>query len=125
MDKRELFQVGDVSRLFHISVSSLRHYEKLGLVELEYVDPKTGYRYYSTRQFECLNTIRYLRVLGMPLPQIAEFLGSRSVGSIREKLRRQKEEVVRRQAELWNVERKIDNRLRQLEDALSSKKDVL
>ena len=71
--KQELFQIGDVAKLFHISVGSLRHYEKIGLVKPELIDENTGYRYYSTRQFECLNTIRYLRVLDMPLPQIADY----------------------------------------------------
>ena len=52
MNRAELFPIGDVARLFHISVSSLRHYEKLGLLQPEYIDPDTGYRYYSIRQFE-------------------------------------------------------------------------
>lgn len=76
MGRKELFQIGDVAKMFHISVGTLRHYEKFGLLQPEYIDSETGYRYYSTRQFECLNTIRYLRVLDMPLPQIKDFLGT-------------------------------------------------
>ena len=30
MDKPKLFQIGDVAKLFHLSVSSLRHYENVG-----------------------------------------------------------------------------------------------
>ena len=69
----KLLRIGDVARLFHLSVSSLRHYESLGLLTPEFVDPETGYRYYSVRQFEALNTIRYLRALDMPLDEIADF----------------------------------------------------
>lgn len=29
MDRKNLFSIGEVSKLFHISVSGLRHYEKL------------------------------------------------------------------------------------------------
>lgn len=90
---QELFSIGDVAQLFHLSVSSLRHYETIGLLTPEYTDPATGYRYYGPRQFEVLNTIRYLRALDMPLGQIRAFLRNR------------------------DVERKIDNRLRQLHDA--------
>ena len=86
---QELFQIGDVAKLFHISVGSLRHYEQAGLLKPEYVDPSTGYRYYSTRQFEILNTIRYLRVLDMPLNQIADFLQNRDISVIEEKLLKQ------------------------------------
>ena len=62
MDRKNLFPIGEVSKLFHISVSSLRHYEHIGLLTPEYISSDSGYRYYGTEQFEVLNTIRYLRV---------------------------------------------------------------
>lgn len=111
--------------LFHLSVGSLRHYEKIGLLHPEYIDSETGYRYYSTRQFECLNTIRYLRVLDMPLPQIADFLKNHDVDKIRKILRQQKEAVIRKQKEFQIIEKKIENRLNQLDDALSSELDTV
>lgn len=62
--------------MFGLSVSSLRHYEKEGLLRPEYIDINTGYRYYGLKQFEVLNTVRYLRVLDMPLKDIREFLSN-------------------------------------------------
>lgn len=94
MDK--LCQIGDVAKLFHLSVSSLHHYEQAGLLQPQWIDPDTGYRHYSTRQFEVLNTIRYLRVLDMPLSEIADFLQNRNVEKIEEKLHQQKETVIRK-----------------------------
>lgn len=123
MDLPKLFSIGDVAKLFHISVSSLRHYENLGLLTPEHIDPDSGYRYYSARQFEALNTIRYLRALDLPLSEIADFLGNRDVEHIEEKLRRQKEAVIAKQAELKRIERKIDNRLRMIADAKNSEFD--
>ena len=73
LNNTELFQIGDVARLFHISVGSLSYYEQAGLLKPQYVDPDTGYRYYSSEQFEVLNTIRYLRAIDMPLAEIADF----------------------------------------------------
>lgn len=125
MEKSRLFRIGDVAKLFHLSVGILRHYEKQGLLQPEYIDSETGYRYYSTRQFESLNTIRYLRVLDTPLEQIADFLKNRDVEHIQELLRQQKETVIRKRKELESIERKIDNRLRQIEDAVSSELDVI
>ena len=121
----KLFSIEEMARLFHLSVSSLRHYEALGLLRPEKTDPDTGYRYYSTRQFEVLNTIRYLRALDMPLTEIAGFLHNRDVDNIEEKLRRQKEAVIARQRELQRIERKIDNRLRGLCDARSSQLHIV
>lgn len=91
---QELFSIGDVAQLFHLSVSSLRHYETIGLLTPEYTDPATGYRYYGPRQFEVLNTIRYLRALDMPLGQIRAFLRNRDVGRIEQLLREQKAAAV-------------------------------
>lgn len=125
MEKSGLFRIGDVAKLFHVSVGILRHYEKEGLLRPEYTDHETGYRYYSTRQFECLNTIRYLRVLDMPLEQIADFLNNRDIDKIQMMLRQQKEAVINKQKKLKIIERKIENRLRQIEDALSSELDTI
>lgn len=99
MDMPKLFSIGDVAKLFHISVSSLRHYEDVGLLTPEHIDSDSGYRYYSARQFEVLNTIRYLRALDIPLSEIADFLGNRDVERIEEKLRQQKEAVIAKQSE--------------------------
>ena len=37
MDRKNLFPIGEVSKLFHISVSSLRHYEHIGLLTPAYI----------------------------------------------------------------------------------------
>ena len=116
----KLFSIGDMARLFHVSVSSIRHYERIGLITPEYVDPATGYRYYSPRQFEPFNTIRYLRALDMPLGEIEDFLHNREVDKIEEKLCRQKAIVAEKQRELARIERKIDAQLRRLHDAQSA-----
>ena len=125
MEMPKLFQIGDMAKLFHISVSSLRYYESLGLLTPERVDPDTGYRYYSVRQFEVLNTIRYLRELDMPLPEISDFLKNRDIDRMEEKLRQQKAEIERKRLELQRIERRIDNNLRRIRDALDSELDVI
>ena len=63
MEQGKLYRIGEVAKLFRLSAGSLRHYETMGILPPAYVDPESGYRYYSTQQFECLNTIRYLRYL--------------------------------------------------------------
>ena len=122
---QELFSIGDVAQLFHLSVSSLRHYETIGLLTPEYTDPATGYRYYGPRQFEVLNTIRYLRALDMPLPEIADFLRNREVFRMEEKLTRQKAAVRDKIEALSRIERKIDNRLQTLREAQSRPMDEI
>ncbi len=120
MNKSSLFSIGDISKIFHLSPGSLRHYENLGILIPEYVDPQTNYRYYSARQFEILNTVRYLRALDMPLPQIADFFKNRDIGVIENKLMMQKQTVIEKKKELESIEKKIDNRLRLIDDARHS-----
>ena len=117
MEFNNLFSIGDMAKLFHLSVGSLRHYEEIGLLQPEWVDPNSGYRYYSARQFEPLNTIRYLRALDMPLGEIADFMQNKDVERMEEKLCQQKNAVIRKKQELERIERKIDNRLQQLYEA--------
>ena len=119
-ERGELFRIGEVAKLFRLSQGTLRHYERLGLLTPEYVDRETGYRYYSTRQFECLNTIRYLRTLDMPLEEIQSFLQNRDVDRITDMLLRQKAAVEEKERQLQIVRRKIENRLAQLADARSA-----
>ena len=117
MDRKGLFSIGEVSKLFHISVSSLRHYEDVGLLHPQYTSPDTGYRYYGTEQFEVLNTIRYLRALDMPLTEIEDFLKNKDISNIEEKLMQQKKIVLEKQQELQRIEQKINHRLKGLSEA--------
>ena len=125
MEDEKLFQIGEVAKMFHISMGTLRHYEQYGLLKPERTDSKTGYRYYSVRQLETVNTIRYLRALDMPLAQIAEFLQNRDTHVIEEKLVKQKQIIQQKQRELERISRKIDHRLEQLREATSAELDTI
>lgn len=125
MDRKGLFSIGEVSKLFHISVSSLRHYENVGLIHPEYTSPDTGYRYYGTEQFEVLNTIRYLRALDIPLAEIEDFLKNRDISNIEEKLIQQKKIVLEKQKELKRIEQKISHRLNSLSEAQNMPLDTV
>lgn len=125
MDKSKLFQIGEISKMFNLGVGILRHYEKYGLLKPEYINKESGYRYYSTQQFEVLNTIKYLRMLGLSLGEIADFLENREVEKIQQMLLAQKNRVVEKQKELKIIEKKIDNRLKSLQSAIESKIGVV
>lgn len=125
MKQKKLFPIGEVSRMFHISVSCLRHYEAIGLLTPQYISPESGYRYYGAEQFEVLNTIRYLRALDMPLREIEDFLKNKDVDRMEEKLRQQKQAVLTKKQAFERIERKIDHRLRWLADAKTAPLDTV
>jgi DNA-binding transcriptional MerR regulator len=66
--------IGDFSRVTFLSVKTLRHYHRVGLLEPADVDPVTGYRRYTTVQIPVAQVIRRFRDLGMPLDDIGSVL---------------------------------------------------
>ena len=62
--------IGDFSRATHLSIKTLRHYHRIGLLEPAEVDPGTGHRRYATDQIPTAQVIRRFRSLDMPLEEI-------------------------------------------------------
>ena len=62
--------IGDFSRATHLSVKTLRHYHRIGLLLPADVDPGTGHRRYGTDQIPTAQVIRRFRALDMPLEEI-------------------------------------------------------
>ncbi|HEX4219551.1 MAG TPA: MerR family transcriptional regulator [Acidimicrobiales bacterium] len=62
--------IGDFSRATHLSIKTLRHYHRIGLLEPADVDPATGHRRYTTDQIPSAQVIRRFRSLDMPLEEI-------------------------------------------------------
>ncbi|MBN1666180.1 MAG: GyrI-like domain-containing protein [Anaerolineales bacterium] len=111
-----MIKIGDFSKLAHVSVKTLHHYDELGLLKPAHVDRYTGYRYYQLEQMARLNRILALKDLGFALEQVAQLLDEElSTAEMRGMLRLKRielaEQVQHEQARLASVER----RLRQLE----------
>lgn len=66
--------IGDFSRATQLSVKTLRHYHRVGLLEPADIDTGTGYRRYTTDQIPTAQVIRRFRHLDMPLDQIRAVL---------------------------------------------------
>jgi DNA-binding transcriptional MerR regulator len=73
--------VGDFSRATHISVKMLRHYHSIGLLRPADVDPKSGYRRYTSDQIGSAQVIRRFRDLDMPLKDIRAVLAAPDIAT--------------------------------------------
>lgn len=69
-----MISIGTFSRLGHISVRMLRHYDAIGLLPPAHVDAETGYRYYAWQQLETLGRIEELKGYRFPLARIVELM---------------------------------------------------
>jgi DNA-binding transcriptional MerR regulator/effector-binding domain-containing protein len=96
-----MFSIGSFARLGGISAKQLRAYDALALFRPAWVDPTTGYRFYSPAQLPELRRILALRQLGMPLDEIGALVRG---GELREALDR-------RRAHLERERRLIEERL--------------
>lgn len=117
---KELFTIGEMARLFDVNIRTLRYYDDIGILRPETTDPDSGYRYYSSRQFERMNTIKYLRALDMPLKKIALFFEKRDVKSLQMMMEEQKQDTRRKIEALMRIEQKLERRLNSLEDAIGA-----
>jgi DNA-binding transcriptional MerR regulator len=78
---RPCLAIGDFSRATHLSVKTLRHYHRVGLLEPADVDPTTGHRRYSTDQIPTAQVIRRFRSLDMPLEEIRAVLATPDIAA--------------------------------------------
>ena len=69
-----LVPIGRFSQITRLSIKALRLYAEQGLLCPKYVDPDSGYRYYSLAQTQAAARIRLLRQLEMPLEEIREVM---------------------------------------------------
>ena len=82
----DLESIGRFSRRSGLPVSHLRHYHEVGLLPPAYVDPESGYRYYSAAQSEAAEVIGILRSIDMPVRDIQRVLADPSEANVREVL---------------------------------------
>ena len=83
---KELYTIGEVSKLIGISSQTLRYYDKIGVVKPAFVNEATGYRRYTYDQINYIDRIKYLQDFGLSLDEIRSSLESNSVDDLVEKL---------------------------------------
>lgn len=68
-----LMNIGEVSALTHVSVRTLRHYDKIGLLRPARIT-EAGYRQYDEAALQRLHTILLFRELEFPLTEIQRII---------------------------------------------------
>jgi len=110
-----MIKIGDFSKLAHVSVKTLHHYDDLGLLKPAHVDRYTGYRYYQLDQLAQLNRILALKELGFSLEQVTQLLNENlGLEEMRGMLRLKQMELARTVAEEQTRLESVERRLRQL-----------
>lgn len=102
--------IGQMGKLNNLSVQTLRHYEKVGLLKPSYVNEETGYRYYSMKDFNTIDLIKQCKAMGLSLEEIKEVTNNyTSLESILHILGNQKQLINEKIKELENIKSKVDS----------------
>ena len=104
-------QIGDFARSCRLSVKALRHYDEVGLLHPDFVDPDTGYRYYRREQARTALAIAMLRSIGLPIPSVRGLLagGDQAFDDV---LRQERARLAREEARIQHALRSVDHLLR-------------
>lgn len=71
---KDFLSIGEVSKLKGVSVKSLRYYADIGILIPAYINPKTGYRYYTMQQMFILDLIIICLNLEIPLKNFNSYV---------------------------------------------------
>lgn len=100
--------IGKMAKFNNVTVETLRHYDKIGLLKPNCIDETTGYRYYSIKQSAVLDMIIYMKALGMPLETIKEQFDKEDVEVIKKMLYEQNRNINEKIAELFRMKNAIE-----------------
>jgi len=111
-----MYKIGEFARAGNVTVKTLRHYARIGLLRPGWVDRFTGYRYYTDDQLNCLNRILALKDLGFSLKQVSLLLDDDlQIGKLRSMFAMKQNELTQRvQIEQRRLEQ-VEERLHQIE----------
>lgn len=103
-----MYTIGQVSKMFHLPISTLRYYDKEGL--FPYIERSSGIRKFGEKELEALQVIECLKKSGMEIKDIKQFMEWCSEGSStylkrKELFLNQKEAV---EAEIHRMEKVLD-----------------
>lgn len=109
-----MLSIGAFSKLGHISIRMLRHYDAIGLLRPAHVDEHTGYRHYDWQQLERLGKIELLKSYRFSLARITELLQA-DPATFQAALHEKRLSLFAELAQLQSLTRRLDEHIGQME----------
>lgn len=89
----EYYSIGKVSKKCDVTIKTLRYYDKIKLLQPEYRDDSTNYRYYTKKQMTDVLVIRRLRALGISISDIKDIISKPSISNYIKIISQKSEEI--------------------------------
>ncbi len=109
-----LFNIGHMAKIFDLTIKTLRHYDKIGLLKPAYIDDSTHYRYYSAPQITTLYIIKELKHQGFMLSEIHNFLKSDDFSYINALYENKKTLIDAEISDLKRLKKRVDKKIEQM-----------
>jgi DNA-binding transcriptional MerR regulator len=123
MDKKIIFQIGELARLQNISNQTLIYYDRTGLLKAK-TDPVNGYRYYSQDDIYKLDTINSLKESGMTLKGIKNYLETESTEKTLNLLEEQVLHLEKSIIRMKDIKLQIDKRIQIVQEYKTETSDI-
>ena len=120
---KKYYKIGEISKLFHIGMDSIRYYEEIGILK-PYRDPENNYRLYTLDDLRKITTIREMLALNFTTAEIRDFEENRSVSTTLELFQKELNRVNDQIVTLLQKKEDINSRIISMENALSLKEDT-
>ncbi len=120
---REIYTISEFAKMTGVSTDTLRYYDKINLFKPTDIDSKTGYRYYTLKEFEEIGEIQTLQTLGVSLKEIKHHLENKTFFSSYMLLSKQYADIDRKIAELIQLKSYLSEKLLTLEDVMNNNSD--
>lgn len=96
---KEYLSISEMSKLRNVTIETLRHYDRIGLLSPDYIN-HNRVRYYHITKSEKIRTIKELQEIGMSLKEIKHYLENRVLSNSYQLLLK-KQEYVKKQYEFY------------------------
>lgn len=110
-----MLTIGQISKICGVSVKTLRHYDKIGLLKPKQADTFTGYRYYDESQIGIMLLIGRYKRYGLSLTEIQELLAITDEQLLMKRLLLQRSQLARQADHLSITMRELEAHLEQFE----------
>ncbi len=74
-----MFKIKQFAEMTGVTVRMLRHYDKIGLLIPEHINPFTGYRYYGSKNLQSMQQILFFKTLDFSLNEIKDIVNDESL----------------------------------------------
>lgn len=113
MKEKEYYSIGQISKICDISIQTLRYYDKIDLIKPEVVEDN-GYRFYTNKHILYINTVQYLKELGLSLDEIRGLLKREDLSLLLRVFIEKKVEVQEKIAQLQGVQKQLEEKIENL-----------